>query len=747
MSERAPIATESSSVGIQPALSEPLRKINSPPATRPLSRRADGWGLAIETALSPESEPRPPFSSPPVSTLAEAAGQQKDVHLWRSLARACAEKGKHSEALVYATEAIRMQPDDVASLSLLAQLSEKQHADEAAAHWHQQVLGYDPGRKTSNRFLAYYHYCHGTYEKAVPYFTRLLEAEPKSRLHALYYLLARVKTSDIRGVADLLVEVRGWQQISSEERILAHELFFLIGSQSLKNYHVLFATRYLTWAEDLIPTLEGAALLEKAVALSSAVMESPEETSAHVPEPATLEEEHGTPYYNLEPRTFLQPLMTTVGVVALAVALGFPLFFAQSHSFLPWQKGRFLPSEDMLPQRFANSMAEFPIEPEEQEWWERRDTLPRRFANSMAEFLIGPEGQEWWERRDTLPQRFSDSTPVAPESVPTDQIRKPSPSSGALSPQAEPVTPPPDSDTRVKVAAVNNSPIKGRSEPTAAALLPEPESNPKPKPVISEQSRRSEGTQREQKLILPVPTVTTDGPAVVANSTAPKDPQPQEQETVLLPSTVAPQPNQLEEPLDQFAVASAPQHETEVQESPLPVNDVAPESADSSPPVELAAIPAPLPVEQHGPGKIEEAMESLSLSSPVEETESVIAALSSQLPFARQFPTREREVALSPEQLWPQLKALVEQETEVLLREDKEQGVLHGTILQRQLRPRLHTFKPYGHYLVEVAPGATVGTSLVRAKILTFDWRTKRPLPDADSLADRFLQKIGVEMK
>ena len=177
------------------------------------------------------------------------------------------------------------------------------------------------------------------------------------------------------------------------------------------------------------------------------------------------------------------------------------------------------------------------------------------------------------------------------------------------------------------------------------------------------------------------------------------------------------------------------------------MNDVAPESADSLPPVELAAVAAPLPVEQNGPGKMEEAMRTPSLSGAVEETKSVIAALASQLPYATRFPIREREVALSPEQLWPQLKALVEQETEVLLREDKEQGVLHGMIVQRQLRPRIHTFKPYGHYLVEVAPGTTVGTSLVRAKILTFDWRTKRPIPGAESLADRFLQKIGVEMK
>ena len=83
----------------------------------------------------------------------------------------------------------------------------------------------------------------------------------------------------------------------------------------------------------------------------------------------------------------------------------------------------------------------------------------------------------------------------------------------------------------------------------------------------------------------------------------------------------------------------------------------------------------------------------------------------------------------------------------MLLREDKAQGVLHGTILQRHLRPRLHTFKPYGHYLVEVTPGVTGETSVVRAKVLAFDWRTKRPIPGAEHLADRFLQKIAGEGK
>jgi hypothetical protein len=49
----------------------------------------------------------------------------------------------------------------------------------------------------------------------------------------------------------------------------------------------------------------------------------------------------------------------------------------------------------------------------------------------------------------------------------------------------------------------------------------------------------------------------------------------------------------------------------------------------------------------------------------------------------------------------------------------------------------------YGQYLVEVIPGPTKGTSLVRAKALMFDWRTGQPIGNAGLLADRLLKKVG----
>jgi len=297
--------------------------------------RAGGWGSAIEAALSQESGPLQ-LSSQSVSTWAEVAARRRDARLWRLLARACEEKGKYNEALVYATEAIRVQPDDVASLSLFAQLWEKQHADEAAAHWHQQVLRYDPARKTSTRFLAHYYYCRGIYEKALPYFTQLFEAEPKSRLYTLYYLLVRVKTSGICGVTNFLSDIRGWQYLSSEERALAHELFLLVGSQCLKSQQALFAKRYLTWAEDLIPTSTGAALLRKAGALGSAVTRILQ-TPAQMPRSVKRKGEPIIPRQKLESRAAPQPIMAAVGAMALAVALFSLLFFDQPRGFMAQQ--------------------------------------------------------------------------------------------------------------------------------------------------------------------------------------------------------------------------------------------------------------------------------------------------------------------------------------------------------------------------------------------------------------------------
>jgi tetratricopeptide (TPR) repeat protein len=657
-------------------------------ATPPAAVRAGGWESAIEVVLSQESG-RPQLSSQSVSSWAEMAARRQDARLWRLLARACEEKGKYNEALVYATEAIRLQPDDVASLSLFAQLWEKQHADEAAAHWHQQVLRHDPTRKTSTRFLAHYYYCRGSHEKALPYFTQLFETEPKSRLYTLYYLLVRVKTSGICGVTNFLSDIRGWQYLSSEERALAHELFLLVGSQCLKSQQALFAKRYLTWAEELIPTPEGAALLMKAGALGSAVTRILE-TPAQMPDSAKRKGEHIIPRQKLESRAALQPIMAAVAAMALAVALFSLLFFDQPRGLMAY--------------------------------------LEEYFASSAQ----------------VLPRGFSDSATVASEPVPPVQVHEPS-QFDSLSPQVVTTTSQSGTNAQVKVADVSRRSVEKKS-----ALIPFSSNtigpSSKPKPTVGERPQHSEEI-RQEKAILSVPVVTTDGPAITVNAATQERVQPKEPETVLLPPVVTQQPNHLGAAGDKPEVTVVPQHDTESQASSLPATDVTHESIEPLPPVELAVGVAPPPVNQSQPQKMQEAIRALSPPSSAEETKSVIAILASQLPYATQFPTRERVFPLSPEQIWPRVRALIEQETEVLLRENKAQGVLHGAILQRQLNPRLHTFKPYGHYLIEVTPGVTGERSVVRAKVLAFDWRTKRPLPGAEHLADRFLQKIVGERK
>ena len=675
----APAPTEPIHVSTPILSPEPVRERDFARATTPPAAvRAGGWGLAIEAALSQESD-RLQLSSQSMSTWAEVAARRQDVRLWRLLARACEEKGKYNEALVYTTEALRTQPHDVTSLSLFAQLWEKQHADEAAAHWHRQVLRHDPARKTSTRFLAHYYYCRGIYEKALPYFTQLFEAEPKSRLYTLYYLLVRVKTSGIYGVTNFLSDIRGWQYLSSEERALAHELFLLVGSQCLKSHQALFAKRYLTWAEELIPTSEGAALLRKVGALGSAITRVLG-TPAQMPESVKRKGEHIIPRQRLEfiPRQKLelraapQPIVAAVGTMALAVALFSLLFFDQPRGFMAQQ--------------------------------------------------------------------------VASESMPSVQIHEPSPLPDSLSPQAVTTTSQPGANARAKVADVNRRSVEKKS-----AFIPLSSNkigpSSKQKPTVGERSQHSEEIRKEKKTALSAPVVPTDGSAIAVNAATQERVQPKEPETVILPSVVAQQPNHLETAGDKREVTVVPQHDTESQASSLPATDVTPESIEPLPPVELAVGVAPAPVNQSQPQKMQEAIRALSPPSSAEETKSVIAILASQLPYATQFPTREREFSSSPERMWPRVKALIEQETEVLLQEDKERGVLHGTILQRQLNPRLHTFKPYGHSLVEVTPGVSGERSVVRAKILTFDWRTKRPIPGAEHLADRFLQKIAGEGK
>lgn len=689
MSEPPPVpsSTDPTLIGVVPLPTKLAGEHDSTHDTGTAVARTDGWGLAMEAALSQGADPLQ-LSSQSASTWAEMAAQRQDARLWRLLARTCEEKGEYCEALKYATEALHVQPDEVASLSLLARLHEKQPANGDAVHWHQQVLVHDPTRKTSNRFLAHHYYRSGEYEKALACFTQLLEIEPQLRINKLYYVLTRVKSSGIHGVAKLLADMHRWQQLSPEERALAHELFALVGRRCLQSKQITRATQYLTWAVELLPTPEVEALLADAIAQDPWTAKS-SETVASIIKPPVLQEGYMAPRHLPDRRMLLHPIMATFGAAALTIALSLPLFFTQPYGFLFHQAERLAPS-GLLP-------------------------------------------------------RLSHKTPGALASGPTNQVRELALPSATMPPQNRTTTLPLNANSRARIPPTNKSSTKGTPEPAIASSFLKPPPTSMSKPAVSEQAQHSEEPKRRKKEALSALVVATNNPQPGSDGITLSDVQPRKKNPKQLPSGVeARQPSPAKESAEHAAILPVAQREDRDHKELQPVSEVKPESAEPSPPVELATIASPSPVEQKTRGeKGETVMKTPPLSSPAEETSSAITTIASQLPYAGQFPVREQEFAMAPAQLWPRLKALIEQETEVLLQEDKEQGVLHGTIIQRQLRPRIHTFKPYGHYLVEVIPGTTEGTSLVRAKILTFDWRTRRPAPGAEHLAERFLQKIA----
>ena len=102
-----------------------------------------------------------------MNNLVKEAGQQRDANLWRLLAKICERRNEDQTAVTYVTEALQIQPDDVASMGLLARLCEKRHADAEAADWHRRVLEIDPTQVASNRSLAHFHYQRGEYETAL----------------------------------------------------------------------------------------------------------------------------------------------------------------------------------------------------------------------------------------------------------------------------------------------------------------------------------------------------------------------------------------------------------------------------------------------------------------------------------------------------------------------------------------------------------------------------------------------------
>src|SRR5262249_50451782 len=68
--------------------------------------------------------------------LSPLVGRHASAPVWRLLARVCETKGDYELALALASKAHQENPHDVAALSILARLSERQQKRAEAAEWH-----------------------------------------------------------------------------------------------------------------------------------------------------------------------------------------------------------------------------------------------------------------------------------------------------------------------------------------------------------------------------------------------------------------------------------------------------------------------------------------------------------------------------------------------------------------------------------------------------------------------------------
>jgi len=168
-----------------------------------------------------------------VAELSIIAVRKNSAPLWRLLARVCETNADSESAITFVTEALRVKPDDVASMTILARLSERCQKMDDAEQWHRRILEVNPTLRLSQLFLARQHYRRGEYQQAIPYLERLLSlAQSQSerndnRVLELYWLLARTKCEGLNGFADRIAKVQQWLDLTAEERGLARELLTL----------------------------------------------------------------------------------------------------------------------------------------------------------------------------------------------------------------------------------------------------------------------------------------------------------------------------------------------------------------------------------------------------------------------------------------------------------------------------------------------------------------------------------------
>lgn len=195
-----------------------------------------------------------------VTELWAVAARKKSGSLWRLLARVCETKNDDGTATALLVEALRENPNDIASLSILARIAERQQKLDEATAWHHRILEVNPNLLVSNLFLAQQHYARGEYVAALPHFERLLLEERDDRIHKLYWLLARMHASGIHDLKQWLAEVGQWQDLTAEERPLVQELFLTASKLSLEE-DVAQAEQYTLQALHIAPSLDGTSLL------------------------------------------------------------------------------------------------------------------------------------------------------------------------------------------------------------------------------------------------------------------------------------------------------------------------------------------------------------------------------------------------------------------------------------------------------------------------------------------------------
>ncbi|MBM4255815.1 MAG: hypothetical protein FJ147_07950 [Deltaproteobacteria bacterium] len=797
-----------------------------------------GWTPEAEAALldAPSlGQIQPEF----LDHIVKEAGERRDPNLWRLLAGLCERRNEDQRAILYANEALQIQPNDVAAMGLLARLWEKSHADTEAVNWYQRLIAIEPTHVGANRFFALLHYHRREYETVLVHLTRLVEAEPKVHIHRLYVLLAKVKSAGIHGLAQPLTEVRRWRNFTPEEVLLAHELFVLVGTQCLQAKQRARAKQYFTRALQLVPSVEVESLLAQvsdqptpltpkikvSVTTPFPVVSVPQERRPmpSLP-PIVLSGRHGTENkYGLF--TSGLGLITAAAVVALfglwslqsnperrmvielededeafaeevqeSVSARAKMIPSSSIVIDPQQQVAKAPSSPDLPLSTTKEIpvqqgtrkADLPAPPTKPAGnpppsspslaAEKSTAQPAQPAQPPATAAVASL------ERDSIP------VPPLPSVTPPQPVVKkevPKPALPASSPEKTTATPANNLlNKKEKVTAVTPTPPPTDTVPTPIPPTPvvhekTPETNAplteKREALASSDSEsvvstdtpdttveKSESvtTPAEPPTIIPLTAATNASPATEGNSVeelAVVTGTPESTTITTLPADTVPVPSP--GALEVSAPAAPPTETVLPTESTGPTESIGTEGHAPAPvageektiaiaiteaPLISLAVEAPPLFTADAPLKEEEqeVRESESTSTrTVASVSGAIARLSSQVPQAAQFPTRERLVSVPPEQLLPTMKELMKRETGAASVATPARGVLRARVSGKRPVGERAT-KMYGQYIVEVLPGPTEGTSRVRAKALMFDWRTGQPMGNAEALADRLLKKV-----